>query len=194
MTQMTRCTSLSPLGREFDDFLFARIGEEKNGMMLSVLSALARLDVDPWQEADELAQMPGEAATKRLALLIASLPDRPSAHPDPRTVADRLVALLPRHLSSNVPSSATIGVGEKENSRAKSMVFFMLIMALATCAQIFMASRQPRGQLDKALTPASSTAASEGPLASEHHGFAAQTGAGGPASGNVSAAVPPAGG
>ena len=32
---------------EFDAFLFAHIGEEKNGMLLSVLSALARLDLDP---------------------------------------------------------------------------------------------------------------------------------------------------
>jgi hypothetical protein len=42
---------MSPLGSEFDDFLYASIGEDSNGVLLSVLSALARLDVDPWEEA-----------------------------------------------------------------------------------------------------------------------------------------------
>jgi hypothetical protein len=36
---------------EFGAFLFASIGEESNGMALSVISALARLGIDPWQEA-----------------------------------------------------------------------------------------------------------------------------------------------
>jgi len=56
MTEMARCTSISPLGSEFGIFLFAPIGKDRDGMLLSVVSALARLDVDPWQEADELAE------------------------------------------------------------------------------------------------------------------------------------------
>jgi hypothetical protein len=36
---------------EFDNFLYASIGADRNGMPLSVLSALARLDLDPWEEA-----------------------------------------------------------------------------------------------------------------------------------------------
>ena len=52
------CTaSISYLGSEFDDFLFAPIGEERNGMPLSVVSALARSDLDPWQEAAQLARL-----------------------------------------------------------------------------------------------------------------------------------------
>jgi hypothetical protein len=40
--------ALSPLiGPEFDEFLGAPISEDRNGTTLSVLSALARLDVDP---------------------------------------------------------------------------------------------------------------------------------------------------
>lgn len=35
---------------EFDDFLFASIGEKPSGMLLSAVSALARLDVDPVAE------------------------------------------------------------------------------------------------------------------------------------------------
>lgn len=39
---------------EFNAFVFAPIGEERNGMLLSVMSALARRDIDPWQEAARL--------------------------------------------------------------------------------------------------------------------------------------------
>jgi hypothetical protein len=81
---------------EFNDFLFAPIGEDKNGMLVSVLSGLARSDVDPWQEAAKLAQLPGETATKELAALIGALPDRAASYPDTRTIAARLIALLPR--------------------------------------------------------------------------------------------------
>jgi len=45
---MTRSATVSLQRSEFDDFLFAPIGDEKNGMLLSVISALARLDLDPW--------------------------------------------------------------------------------------------------------------------------------------------------
>ena len=86
---------------EFNDFLFAPIGEDKNGMLVSVLSGLARSDVDPWQEAAKLAQLPGEAATRELAALIGALPDRAASYQDPRTTATRLIALLPRRFGSN---------------------------------------------------------------------------------------------
>ena len=119
MVEMTRSVSISYLGSEFDDFLFAPIGEERNGMLLSVLSALARLDVDPWQEAAKLARLPGETAIQRLASLIAGLPDGPSMHLDPGTIAARLIALLPRRASSNIPSHETLlGAGAVANSRA----------------------------------------------------------------------------
>jgi hypothetical protein len=63
------------IGPEFDEFLCAPIGDDRNGTGLSVLSALARLNVDPWQEAMSLALMPREAAVVRLAALIDTLPN-----------------------------------------------------------------------------------------------------------------------
>jgi len=146
---MTRCTSLAPLGSEFDSSLFAPIGEDRNGMLVSVLSALARLDVDPWQAADELARLPQAEAIQRLALLIAPLPDGPSTHRDSGKTADRLIALLPRPGSSIVPSSGRLlDVGEG-TSRAVVCAFFIL-MVLMMGAQVFMASRIPQAQLDSA--------------------------------------------
>ena len=65
VTEMTRAAAASIQQSQFNDFLFAPIGNEKNGMLLTVLSALARLDVDPWREAASMAQMSTEAATGR---------------------------------------------------------------------------------------------------------------------------------
>jgi len=86
---------------------------------LSVLSALARLDIDPWLEVAELARLPGETATLRLASLIAALPDWRSGHLDPRTIAAQLIALLPRRARFGIPSrEALLNVGTATNSRA----------------------------------------------------------------------------
>lgn len=79
---------------KFDDFLSASIGEEKNGR-LSVISMFGRLNIDPWQEAFQLANLTKSDATHRLAQLIAQLPE-PVAQPDPQTIAARLVARLPK--------------------------------------------------------------------------------------------------
>jgi hypothetical protein len=67
---------------EFDDFLSASVGEERNGR-LSVISMFGRLDIDPRQEAHKLANLPRTAAIHRLALLIESLPDRMASATDP---------------------------------------------------------------------------------------------------------------
>jgi hypothetical protein len=109
MAEMTRSASVSVLAPEFDNFLFAPIGEERNGMALSVVSALARLNVDPWQEAANLAQLPVTTAARRLASLIASLPDRPSTLLDPGANAARLIAHLPRRIGLTPPSTAAAG-------------------------------------------------------------------------------------
>jgi hypothetical protein len=79
--------SISQSRSEFDEFLYAPIEEGSNGMLLSVLSALARLDIDPWQEAGNLTRMSREGATQRLASLISALPGGPLAHLDARTIA-----------------------------------------------------------------------------------------------------------
>ena len=98
--------ALSPLiGSEFDKFLCAPISENRNGMTLNVLSALARLDVDPWQEATSLARMPREAAAMRLSALIDTLPPEPASAVPSRTSAADLVALLPKGKSPNAHPS-----------------------------------------------------------------------------------------
>jgi len=78
------------------------------GMLLSVLSALARRDVDPWGEAAALARLPGNAASRKLASLLADLAAGPSGRPDSATIAARLIPLLPRRENYEVPSRPTL--------------------------------------------------------------------------------------
>jgi hypothetical protein len=162
---MTHSASTSRLGSEFDGFLFAPIGEDRNGMLLTVLSALARQNVDPWQEAAELALLPGETATQRLASLIASLPDEPSTHRDPGTIAARLIALLPPRSSFNTRSRKTLldVAGPNSASVIHMIVINVIFAAIVLGAQLIVASRQPPAQVDGVHAPASSTVSSTTP-------------------------------
>lgn len=65
-------------------------------MPLSVVSALTRLDIDPWQEAVRLAGLRQEEAVSALAQTIDRLPDLKRELWDARGIAARLIALLPR--------------------------------------------------------------------------------------------------
>jgi|SRR5271165_956139 len=94
---MTTSASVTYLTRQFDDFLFARIDEAGDAMPLSVLSMLARLDVDPWEEAAKLARLPRAAAAKRLVDFIAATPGAPQ---NAKTISDRLLNLLPSSVST----------------------------------------------------------------------------------------------
>ena len=98
-------------------------------MLVGVLSALARMDVDPWQEASDLARFPLEAATQRLASLIAALPDALPSHLDPRTIAGRLITLLPRRALAKIPSREMMaGVRAVTNARVLTFVIILAIM------------------------------------------------------------------
>ena len=112
-------------------------------MLLSVLSALARLDLDPWREASELARMPMQAAKQILTCLIEALPDAPSTRAEPGTISTRLFALLPRGASSSIASSATFPIaGAALNLRAS---FYVLAVNLFFMAGMMGAqwARQP---------------------------------------------------
>ena len=88
-------------------------------MPLSVLSALARLDIDPWEEAAELSELPRFTAAQRLAALIVQLPGGRWTQADSRTIADRLIELLPRRSSSKMPlAEKAHGLREMKTAQA----------------------------------------------------------------------------
>ncbi len=89
----------------FDGFLSAGVGEDRRGAEVTFLSMLARLGVDPWIEASELAVMSEVPASKRLDALIAQFKDVPALFSDRGNVTLELLALLPRkRLSANTTS------------------------------------------------------------------------------------------
>jgi hypothetical protein len=144
---------------EFDDFLFAPVGEGDNGTPLSVLSALSQLDVDPWDEAEKLARLPGKIAIQRLASLIATLPDDALPSLAPEALAAQLVALLPRRATSRIPSRKSVaGVGAASKSPA---LLYGIILAFVIGAVWIMASLRSPERVGDAHAPASGTAVSE---------------------------------
>jgi hypothetical protein len=160
---MTRSASVVFQGSEFNEFLFAPIGEDRNGMLLTVLSALARRGVDPWQEAAELALLPGETATQRLVSLISTLTDGLSPQPDVRTIAAHLIARLPRRARSSAERHGMlVGVGTVTN--AGVFIALVIFMAFTLGAQYVLAHHQSPVELDNAHTPASGTPVQKAPL------------------------------
>lgn len=146
VVEMSRSGTVVQLGSEFDTFLFAPVGDEKNGMVLSVLSALARMGVDPWREAADLARMPRVAANRRLTSLIAALPDAPATRSQPGTIADRLITLLPRSDNTSFASRAALRVTDatpKSRRAARVIAINALLMAGMLCAQWALANLKP---------------------------------------------------
>jgi hypothetical protein len=94
---MTLRRSFRPLRPDLDRFLFATIGDEIDGVPLSVISGLTRLGLDPWQEAGRLSSLSNHEAIEQLARLIAELPGLFRPLGEAREIADRLIQLLPRH-------------------------------------------------------------------------------------------------
>ncbi len=148
VVKVTPSVSVSFFKPEFNDFLFAPVGAEKNEMPLSVLSALTRLDLDPWKEAAELSELPKGTATQRLTALIARLP---SAFDGAGINADRLIELLPRHGSSKVSlASKSHGLHGMTGAAVMKMLLFV---ALGVVALILAATREPSLRGDHADAP-----------------------------------------
>ena len=76
----------------YNDFLFGTLGQDAAGTEITVLSALSRLGLDPWQESARLAALPRDEAASALAATIARLPDGTWPEAEAAKIAARLVA------------------------------------------------------------------------------------------------------
>ena len=94
---MTLRRPYRPLRPDLDEFLFAMVGDEADGLPLSVISVLVRLGLDPWEEAGRLSSLSSREAIEQLARLIAELPAMVRPLQEARAIADGLVGLLPKH-------------------------------------------------------------------------------------------------
>ena len=93
---MTLRRSFRPLRPDLDIFLFAAVGDEIDGIPLSMISALTRLGLDPWQEAGRLSSLSSREAVEQLARLIAEVPGIFRPLGETREIAGGLVGLLPK--------------------------------------------------------------------------------------------------
>lgn len=120
---------------QFNAFLFAFVGEEKSGLQLTVLSALARLGLDPWEEAERLSTMSEDAATSALTARLADLPNDSWKTADSRSIAVQLVSYLPKRRSSQRSPQG----GSLEAPKSSSSVWSLLAWAAvaATVAASF---------------------------------------------------------
>jgi hypothetical protein len=78
---------------QFEPFLHSVVAELDSGVSLTMLSVLARRDLDPWDEASNYARLSPTDAECQLATLIAESVSSPDA--DPHFIAACLVSLLP---------------------------------------------------------------------------------------------------
>jgi hypothetical protein len=111
---------------DLNSFLFADIGVEASGNNLSVLSALARMGMDPWQEGGRLAKLPRRAAADALGKLIEAMPASRWSQSEAWVIASRLVVLLP-----NAAARAASGPVEKTGQAAEGqwgILFAVLAM------------------------------------------------------------------
>jgi hypothetical protein len=141
----------------YDVFLFAQVGESGNNMPFTVLSALARRDVDPWEEAAELARMPEKLATDRLASLIGAPPSGLAAHLDPVQVAASLVALLPNRGGISGPLADAV---RNAPLRSRSRTAMAVIVSIFLFGAIWVFQNSPaKTRVDTLLQPSSAQTA-----------------------------------
>lgn len=124
----------SLLDSEFNEFLFATVGEERIGLPLSVLSAFTRLGLDPWVEAALLSDLPRASAVTRLSGAIASLPAGRWKPAETRGIAARLIEALPPR-GSVLPA----GPAKPDGTRRAHFLAWLIVIALGAGVLLGMA-------------------------------------------------------
>lgn len=138
---MALATATSARESRFDPFLYAAVRDNADGAPLTVLSVLARQNIDPWEEAARLAQLSSAAAARVLARLIAALPAESATPPDSGMIAAQLIALLPRRsagasAAQRIPpgGSRVINLPNRATVVART-VLYLIVLALLLVSQ-----------------------------------------------------------
>jgi hypothetical protein len=104
------------LRTDLNAFLFSPIAEDENGTHLTMLSALARSGVDPWDEAARLAALSRESATQKIVQMLAGLANGSLSGDQAESLAVKLVGQL-----HSLPSPKLKPVGSTGISRAEEL-------------------------------------------------------------------------
>jgi hypothetical protein len=148
----------STLNARYEDFLFAPVCEDANGMRLSVISALARTNVDPWEEATRLAAMPKAIAEKTLLSILDLVSGRSWKSPEAAAIAARLVRLLPQ--SGEAATMAATGTANTAPGIAKVLnlqknYWWLWVMTLVMA--LVMSFMMPHHQAATSSAPAATS-------------------------------------
>jgi hypothetical protein len=133
---MTLPAEFSLLHSDLNDFLFASVGNEQNGMPLNVVSALTRLGVDPWTEAARLADLPKAVAAEALAPTIARLSVGRPQPSDDLAISQRLVELLPARGQGAPSGRGQAGANDKKYLQAVILLACLGLGAAALFAML----------------------------------------------------------
>jgi hypothetical protein len=116
---------------DLDTFLYASIGQDKNGVPLSMLSVFARRDMDPWEEAAKLCQLSRASAVSELSAMldVGAGALNSLASNDQALLAARLVALLP--VRDNSPRALPVPhISTLLNKHNAGIIYFFAILLL----------------------------------------------------------------
>jgi hypothetical protein len=129
-----------------NEFLFASVGTEPNGMALSVLSLFARLGDDPWKEAGKLVGMRKGEAIESLAQTIVRMPRSVWTLPDATTIAARLVALLPTRIGDAQPRPSINN--RKRIVQLVLISLFLVVLGFAMASRLGLFATDQAGKLN----------------------------------------------
>ncbi|MET4292331.1 hypothetical protein ABIB06_002190 [Bradyrhizobium sp. LB8.2] len=136
-------TEVSRLESKYDAFLFASLCENDE-LPLTVLSVLARQDLDPWQEADRLARLSEEQAINSLASRIWKSNSERWSPSEASILAIRVIQLLPSHGGIRSDRNST----EDGDGRMMWLVVGMLAASIAASGDGIRNSLESSGNPD----------------------------------------------
>jgi hypothetical protein len=112
----------------YDVFLYGSVADQENGTPISVLTALARGNHDPWEEAARLAKLSPDRAERKLVELLNGGVGRKVTFVELEAAAKRLVPLLPfrkKHMSA----ATAVSVG---TDAARQLVYWVVWFGIIT--------------------------------------------------------------
>lgn len=146
------------LRKDFDDFLFAPVGQDFDGTPLTLATGLARLGLDAWEEAAEIAKLSREPAMQRLASRLEAMPNRPPSAEDTVKATIRLLALLHRTAPRDpsppdrpIPSNAA-----SPRKRVNVAIYWLAAVVFMLFAQWALSTRDTPPSMDTSITTNSS--------------------------------------
>jgi hypothetical protein len=120
----------APMLPQFDSFLFAPVGDEVDGIPLSVLSALSQLGLDPRDEAARLSHLTKETAADQLARMIGRLSGGRWSLSQAHGIAGRLIDRLPTATTAGAPERFETGAEAAPGSPGSKASPFLVYLAM----------------------------------------------------------------